>query len=50
MRLIANRVPELPLTRNGAPHLDWEKGMPLNGFIAMICRSDGSRPALDINL
>ena len=43
MRLIANRVPNLPLTRNGAPHLDWEIGMPLHRFIAMICRSDGSR-------
>tara|TARA_B100001989_G_scaffold63642_2_gene42937 strand:+ start:1063 stop:1608 length:546 start_codon:yes stop_codon:yes gene_type:complete len=43
MRLIANRVPNLPLTRNGARHLDWESGMPLHRFIAMICRSDGSR-------
>ena len=26
MRMIADRVPKLPLTRNGAPHLDWDKG------------------------
>ena len=42
-RRLALRVPALPLTRNGTPHLDWEKGMPLHKFIALVCRSDGAR-------
>ena len=42
-RRLASRVPALPLTRNGTPHLDWEKGLPLHKFIALVCRSDGAR-------
>ena len=42
-RRLASRVPALPLTRNGTPHLDWEQGLPLHKFIALVCRSDGAR-------
>ena len=42
-RRLSSRVPALPLTRNGTPHLDWEQGLPLHKFIALICRSDGAR-------
>jgi hypothetical protein len=30
-------IPPLPLNRNGSPFIDWEQGMPLNRFIAMMC-------------
>ena len=42
-RRLSSRVPALPLTRNGTPHLDWEQGLPLHKFIALVCRSDGAR-------
>ena len=42
-RRLASLVPALPLTRNGTPHLDWEQGLPLHKFIALVCRSDGAR-------
>ena len=35
--ILERRIPALPLTRNGKPYLDWEQGMPLNKFIALIC-------------
>ena len=35
--ILERRIPALPLTRNGKPFLDWEQGMPLNKFIALIC-------------
>ena len=39
----------LPLTRNGKPFLDWEKGMPLHKFLALVCRreSGASLESLD---
>ncbi len=37
LRKLAPSIPSLPLTRNGKPHLNWDKGMELNEFIALIC-------------
>tara|TARA_B100000131_G_scaffold35381_1_gene32409 strand:+ start:112 stop:732 length:621 start_codon:yes stop_codon:yes gene_type:complete len=36
--ILARRIPALPLTRNGKPFLDWEEGMPLHRFLALVCR------------
>jgi Holliday junction resolvase len=36
MAALASRVPTLPLTSSGRPHLDWERGMPLNRFLHLI--------------
>ncbi|MBN17118.1 MAG: hypothetical protein VYC11_01075 [Candidatus Thermoplasmatota archaeon] len=36
---LARRIPKLPLTRNGKPHLDWDKGLPLHKFLALVCRN-----------
>ncbi|MEL0100378.1 MAG: Holliday junction resolvase [Euryarchaeota archaeon] len=35
--ILERRIPPLPLTRNGNPFLDWNQGMPLNKFIALVC-------------
>ena len=43
LRHLSRSIPKLPLTKNGTPHLDWEKCMPLHRFLALICRSDGAR-------
>ena len=43
LRHLSRSIPKLPLTKNGTPHLDWEKGMPLHRFLALICRADGAR-------
>ncbi len=40
---IAAMIPALPLTRNGSPFIDWEQGMPLNRFIAILCSSEGEK-------
>lgn len=40
LRQVSRKIPPLPLTRNGTPYLGWEKGMPLNRFIALVCGSD----------
>tara|TARA_B100001113_G_scaffold130002_1_gene106226 strand:- start:4072 stop:4695 length:624 start_codon:yes stop_codon:yes gene_type:complete len=40
--MLTRRIPALPLTRNGKPFLDWEKGMPLHKFLALVCRRDSS--------
>ena len=37
LRKLAPFIPSLPLTRNGKPYLNWEKGLALNEFIALIC-------------
>ena len=42
-RVLARRVPELPLTRNGTPYLDWDKGLPLHKFLSFIAKSDGAK-------
>ena len=43
LRHLSRSIPSLPLTRNGKPFLDWEQGMPLHRFLALVCRSDGAR-------
>lgn len=40
--MLIRRLPALPLTRNGKPFLDWEKGMPLHKFLALVCRRESS--------
>lgn len=37
LRKLEPSIPSLPLTRNGKPYLNWEDGMPLNEFIALVC-------------
>ena len=43
LRVLARSIPNVPLTRNGAPYLNWHDGMPLHRFLALIRRSDGAR-------
>ena len=40
--MLTRRIPALPLTRNGKPFLDWEQGMPLHMFLALVCRKSTS--------
>ena len=40
--MLTRRIPALPLTRNGKPFLDWEQGMPLHLFLALVCRKSTS--------
>ena len=42
LRLLSRTVPELPLTRNGTPYLDWEKGLPLHKFLSLISKSENA--------
>ena len=35
---LARRIPALPLTRTGKPHLDWDQGLPLHQFLGVVCR------------
>ena len=37
LRKLAPSIPDLPLTRNGKPYLNWNEGMELNEFVALIC-------------
>ncbi|MFZ9047764.1 MAG: Holliday junction resolvase [Poseidonia sp.] len=41
LRLLAPKIPALPLNRNGSPFIDWEQGMPLNEFIGLMCSVEG---------
>ena len=43
LRVLARSIPNVPLTRNGSPYLNWHDGMPLHRFLALISRSDGAR-------
>ena len=36
---LARRIPTLPLTRTGKPHLDWDQGLPLHQFLGIVCRN-----------
>ncbi|MEE2758848.1 MAG: Holliday junction resolvase [Candidatus Thermoplasmatota archaeon] len=36
---LAKRIPPLPLTRTGKPHLDWDQGLPLHQFLGVVCRN-----------
>ncbi|HIG19990.1 MAG: Holliday junction resolvase [Methanobacteriota archaeon] len=40
--ILARRLPALPLTRNGTPHLDWDEGLPLHNFLSLLCRDSDS--------
>ncbi len=37
LRQLAKSIPPFPLNRNGTPYLNWEDGMPLHKFIALVC-------------
>lgn len=41
LRKLESSIPSLPLTRNGKPYLNWEAGLPLNEFIALVCSQAG---------
>jgi Holliday junction resolvase len=43
MAAVASRVPTLPLTSSGRPHLDWDRGMPLNRFLHLISTTSVGR-------
>ena len=47
MNLLKRRIPALPLTRNGKPFLDWEQGLPLHKFIAVVCRSNSTTDTIE---
>ena len=36
---LSKRIPTLPLTRTGKPHLDWDQGLPLHQFLGVVCRA-----------
>ena len=40
--ILTRRIPALPVTRNGKPFLDWDQGMPLHKFLALVCRKQES--------
>jgi len=37
LRQLAPFIPSLPKTRNGTPYLNWNDGLALNEFIALVC-------------
>jgi len=43
LRMLQRRIPPLPRARSGRPFLDWEQGMPLHMFLALLCRNDELR-------
>ena len=43
LRKLAPSIPDLPLTRNGKPYLNWNEGMELNEFVALICSQNELR-------
>ncbi len=36
---LTKRIPALPLTRTGKPHMDWDQGLPLHKFLGIVCRN-----------
>ncbi len=42
LSVIGRTVPALPLTKTGKPHLDWDAGLPLHKFLALLCRDEES--------
>ena len=42
MSIIARRIPSFPLTKNKRPYLDWDAGLPLHKFLALLCRDEES--------
>lgn len=43
LAVLARRIPTLPPTRTGNPHLDWDQGLPLHKFLAVVCRDPESQ-------
>ena len=41
LRQLAPFIPSLPKTRNGKPYLNWDDGLALNEFIALVCSKFG---------
>lgn len=41
LRQLYPSIPTLPKTRNGKSYLNWEEGLPLNEFIALVCSQLG---------
>ncbi len=37
LRQLAKSIPPFPRNRNGTPYLNWQDGMPLHKFIALVC-------------
>tara|TARA_B110000902_G_C14167635_1_gene535594 strand:- start:439 stop:1116 length:678 start_codon:yes stop_codon:yes gene_type:complete len=44
LRQLEKSIPPFPTTRNGSVYLNWEDGMPLHAFVALVCSSAGSKP------
>ena len=42
LRHLSRSIPALPLSSRGAPHLDWDAGMPVHKFLSLICGSEGA--------
>ena len=42
LRQLAPFIPSLPKTRNGKPYLNWNDGLALNEFIALVCSKFGN--------
>lgn len=47
LAIVARRMPSLPLTANGRPHLDWNQGMPLHRFLGLVCRREAESDEVD---
>lgn len=43
LRQLAKSIPPFPLNRNGTPYLNWEEGMPLHQFIALVCSNAATK-------
>ena len=43
VRHLSRSIPALPLTSRGAPHLNWNEGMPMHSFLELVCKSEGAR-------
>ena len=46
LSILARRIPKLPISNQGNPMIDWEKGLPLHKFLAFLCKEkyDHSNP------
>ncbi|MFQ3317114.1 MAG: Holliday junction resolvase [Candidatus Poseidoniaceae archaeon] len=42
LRQLEKSIPLFPTTRNGSVYLNWEDGMPLHAFVALVCSSAGA--------
>jgi len=39
LAILARRIPQLPISNQGNPMIDWDKGLPLHKFLAFLCRN-----------